>query len=252
MKKLCFLFLLLMCVSFFCSCGVKKVHNKTEEKIIPPKSISEWDAILKQNKMAVGVNKTEFARLFVESLSKESGLQLEVLEYASFDEAKKAIEDKEIQMYIGNFPKESKSSIDFSVSSAYLKSTSDIVALSDDYKLDKDNDTAGVIRESTQMFLVDNYYNNYVVYDNIQQLFSALVNKKISCAFVDTLDFENSGYSKNGYFVFDTYPYNLVAVYNQNSSEVAREMDVWIAKLKASGEADSISEKCFGSNLIFK
>ena len=252
MKKFNFLFLLVLCAVFFSSCGIQKVSNEPEEKITPPKSISEWDAILKQNQMTVGINRTEFAELFVEALGKESGLQLEVIEYASFEDAKKAVENKEVQMYVGNFPKESRDTIDFSVSSPYLKSTSDIIALSEDYKPDKDNDTAGVIRESTEMFLVDNYFNNYVVYDNIHQLFSALVNKKISCAFIDTLLFEKSGYSKNEYFVFDTYPYSLVAVYNQKSTEVAREMEVWIAKLKASGEADDISEKCFGENLIFK
>lgn len=256
MKKFYFLFLLALCATFFCSCGVKKVDNRQKGKAVPPKKeVSEREAGLqsiKDGEFRVGINQSEFSKELVDAFAKENGLQVEVTYYNSLENAKKALDDEEIQMYLGDFPKESKDTIDFYVSSPYLKASSSVVSLSEDYSFNKETDVAGYVENTAQEMLVENYFANSKGYDNINSLMNALSSGKIDCAFVNTATFNKSGFFGKGYFECDTFSYSLVAVFKQENEELAKEAEVFFAKLKASGTADDISEKYFGENLIIK
>lgn len=253
MKKLCFLFLVVFCFAFLCSCGVKKVDNMKRENNTPPKKeISERETTLKDDGITVGIDKSEFSKDFIRAFSEESSIDVDTVVYTSFDDVKKDLENGKIQMYMGNFPKESGDTIDFCVSSPYLKGTSVVVSLNEDYDIDREKDLVGYIKNTSQELLVDNYCKNKKSYDNISSLMNALFANEVDCVLLDSFTFEKSGYSKNIYYVCDTYSYSLVAIFNQKESEFAKEVDLLLAKLKASGEADDISEKYFGENLILK
>lgn len=253
MKKLHFLVLALLCIVFFCSCGVKKVDSlQREKKDFPKRELSEREAGIKDSKIKVGIDESGFSEDFVRAFSKESGIDVETVRFGTFEDVRKAIENEEIQMYLGNFPKESKETIDFCVSAPYLKETASVLALSEDYIRNKETDIGGYIKNTAEEMLVENYFSNSKGYDNLDSLMNALSKKEVDCAFVNTSVFKKSGYFGQRYFEIDSCSYSLVAVFNQKDGELAKEADVFLAKLKASGEADDISEKYFGESLIVK
>lgn len=252
MKKLCFLFFLVIFVTFLCSCGVKKVNQSEKGNTIPPKKSVQREKNTKDDKIVIGIDKSKFSEDFVEALSNENDLETEIKKFGSLEDAMLAVQNGEVKMYLGNFPKESKNTIGFCVSAPYLKGCTSVVTLTEEYSCNKGNDVAGYIENSAQELLVGNYFSNSKGYKNIYALMNALSKKEISCAFVNTADFKKSSYFENGYFENDSYSYSLVAIYNQNDVELAKEFDVYLAKLKASGEADELSEKYFGENLILK
>lgn len=269
MKKHLTLLMLVITAVIICSCAVKKadveipvdkssvqksdsdgaesISENSEKKDEP-----EWDRIVKEKKIFVGISNQEFNRRLVEELKLEMGMEAEITRFDSFDDAAEALKNKDIDMYIGEFPKESKRSLEFALSDAYIQGTSVVIGKSEDYKADKNEDVAGVLTGSAEEKTVDLYFNNHLSFSSHYELFSALNSGKISCVFIDEYSYEKSGFKRDGLYVCDSYVYNLIAIFNEQCTDVASEMNVYLAKVKASGVAGEISEEIYGKDIIYK
>ena len=266
MKKHLLLLMLVITAVMICSCAVNKtdkvipadksvthkIDDDGAEKASEKKEESEWDRIVKDKKILVGISDREFNRRLVEELKPEMGMDVEITQFASFDDAAEALKNKDIDMYIGEFPKESKRSLEFALSDAYIQGTSVIIGKSEDYKVDKNKDVAGVIRGSAEEKTVDLYFNEYLGFSSYYELFSALNSGKISCVFIDENEYEKSGFKREDLYVCDSYVYNLIAIFNEQCTDVASKMNVYLAKVKASGVASEISEEVYGKDVIYK
>ncbi len=252
MKKLLLLVIVILTVMITNACAVKKIDTSHNTKHIPVKATTSWDRILKENKLVIGTDGSSFNKNLVEALKKEMSINIEMVSYKDFEKAGEAIKNNEIDMYMGMFPKETALSIDFSLSEPYLQSTVNVVSLSEDYKIDKKEDTVAVLKNSAEAMTAEMHCENYKEYGSVGALFSALNSRQADCVLIDEIVFENSGYNTKKYFVCDSYPYNLVAIFNEKDSDIAKEMNVYFAKIKASGEAGEISRNHFGKDIIYK
>ena len=236
-------------------CAVKKIdtsHSTSGTKNIPVKSVTSWDRILEENKIIIGTDGSTFNKNLAEALKKEMIIDVEVLLYSDFEKAGEAVKNSEIDMYLGMFPKESALSIDYSLSEPYLQSTSVVVSLSQDYNINKKEDTVAVLKNSAQEKTASMYCDNHKSYNSVGAMFSALNSHNVSSVLIDEIVFEKSGYNTKKYYVSDSYPYNLVAIFNENGSDIAKEMNIYFAKIKASGTASEISRQYFGKDIIYK
>ena len=234
------------------ACAVKKIDTSYNTKNSPVKTVTSWDKILKDNKIVIGTDGSTFNKSLAEALKKEMSVDAEVISYADFEKAGDAVKNSEIDMYLGMFPKEAQISIDYCLSEPYLQSTVNVVSLSQDYKLNKEEDIVAVLKNSAEEKTASIYCENYKVYNSVEAMFLALNNKQVNAVLVDEIVFERAGYNTKRHFVCDSYPYNLVAIFNENKSDIAKEMNIYLAKIKASGTASEISREYFGKDIIYK
>ena len=255
MRKLLLMAVMIVTVITTGACAVKKIdtsHTTGSTKNIPVKAVTSWDRILEENKIVIGTDGSTFNKNLAESLKKEMGVDVEIISYSDFEKAGEAVKNGEIDMYLGMFPKETALSIDYYLSEPYLQSTSVVVSLSQDYKINKKEDTVAVLKNSAEEKTVSMYCDNYKAYNSVGAMFLALNSSQASSVLIDEIVFEKSGYNTNKYFVCDSYPYNLVAIFNENESDIAKEMNIYLAKIKASGTASEISRENFGKDIIYK
>ncbi len=239
------------CYDDGCMC-CKKIDTSQNNKSSSVKVATSWDRILYENKIVIGTDGSSFNKKLVEALKKEMSVNVEAISYKDFEKAGEAIKNNEIDMYMGMFPKQSALSIDYCLSEPYLQSTVNVVSLSKDYNINKKEDTAAVLKNSAEEMTAEMYCENYKVYNSVGAMFAALKNKQVNCVLIDEIVFENSGYNTKRYFVCDSYPYNLVAIFNEKEGDIAKEMNIYLAKIKASGEAGEISNNHFGKDIIYK
>ncbi len=252
MKKLLLSVILIAVIMMTGACAVKKIDTSQSTKKVQPKVITAWDEILEKNEIVIGVDGSSFNNNLVEALKTEMNINTVTSVFNSFDEASESLKNKEIDMYIGMFPKESALSIDYALSEPYLQSTTNVIAKSQDYKINRETDKAGVLKGSAEERTASLLFNEYILYNSVGQLFNALINGKVNCILLDEVIYGNSGYDNGGYFVCDSYPYNLVAIFNEKDSEITKEMNIYLAKIKASGIAGEISREYFGKDIIYK
>lgn len=252
MRKLLLIVVIMITAITTGACAVKKIDTSYNTKNSPVKAFTSWDRILEENKIVIGTDGSTFNKNLAEALKKEMSVNVEVISYSDFEKAGEAVKNSEIDMYLGMFPKESALSIDYSLSEPYLQSTSVVVSLSEDYNINKKEDAVAVLKNSAEEKTVSMYCDNYKIYNSVGAMFSALNSRQVSSVLIDEIVFEKSGYNTKKYFVCDSYPYNLVAIFNENESDTSKEMNIYLAKIKASGIAGEISRGYFGKDIIYK
>jgi len=252
MKKLVLTALLAVIVFMTGACAVKKIDTSHNTKKIPSKPVTSWDRILNENKLVIGTDGSSLNINLAGALKKEMNIEVETVVYGDFEKVGNALKENKIDMYMGKFPKESPKSIEFLLSEPYLKSTINVISLNEDYVPDKKNHIAAVLKNSAEAMTEDAIFENCKEFNSVGAMFQALKNAQVSCVLLDEVIFENSGYQNSGYFVCDSYPYNLVALFNESDTEIANEMNIYLAKIKASGVAGEISHNYFGKDIIYK
>ncbi len=234
------------------ACAVKKVDTLHDTKKVSQKASTSWDRILEKNKIVIGIDGNSLNKNLVDALKKEMNIDVETVVYKDFVKAGEAVKANEVDMYMGMFPKESSLSIEYAMSEPYLQSSFVVVSRDDEFVADKKNDTAAILKNTAEAMAVGSFFENSREFSSVGAMFQALNNSSVDCVLVDEIIFENSLYNTDRYHICDSYPYSLVALFNENDAETAKEMNIYLAKIKASGVAGEISRNYFGKDIIYK
>lgn len=258
MKKILCVIYLIVAILMFGACGEDKVSQPTNSGLQPKlaANTSHWQKIVKDNEIKIGVPSLEnsFCNELIDAFDKELNIPVKKIKAENTSDIKEMLENGEIDMYWGLYPKEAPNSLDFSFSAPYLTTTAVFITDSKAFgSLDKNDQIVGVLKNSAEEFLVTGNYSNVKTYNSYKELWDALIFGRLTTVAINKCDYEKSKYSSfSKYDLSDTQMYNLVIAFKDGYTDLATEIDKTVAKIKASGIASEICEKWYGKDLISK
>ena len=256
MKKILCVICIITSLFSFGACD-KKTSEIPVSESVQPKAVDEavnWQKIIKSNEIKIGVPliSNSFDSELIDAFSKELNISVKKVLVKDTESFGELLENGEIDMYWGLYPKEALNSIDYTLSVPYFTSTVAVVCFSGyEDKFSKESSVVGVVKDSPEEILVADKINSFKTYKSIDELLYLLKMGYIEYAVLDSHQFEASKYyNSEVYKIVDSQMYNLVIAFKEGYKDVKMETEKVLAKIKASGVASEICEKWYGKDLI--
>lgn len=257
MKKILCIICIITALFSMCACDKSEENMPVSSGALQPKTVSEadnWQKIIKRNEVKIGVPSLEnnFDTELIDAFAKELNIPVTKVLVPDGKNFGELLENGEIDMYWGLYPKEALSSIKYTLSTPYLTSTAAVICFSGkEEEFSKETSSLGAAKDSPEEILAYDKAKNVKIYSSADELLYAHKMGYIEFAVLDKHTFENSKYYNAEVYGFaDTQMYNLVIAFKDGYKDVAAETDKTLAKVKASGVASEICEKWYGKDLI--